>query len=716
MTQLASEVALELLFAALGGTCYVLSFVVGGCQILSLAPFKANGDRFPGTTKGQETCLDAEVAVAAIAAATCGLQVTTAGFAEEEPAPEPAPVRRASVKATSGDEQLLQAPASPRREVSSIAAGPGLVAAPGHQRWLWAALLGVALLPLMPPAAWCAMSLGLLGPSRVDDGATSVQHQSALDDAVVPLLPLVQPVAVVAAPAPATLESGATGLAVGQSQGRTEGPHSDTSASNLPLFSVTLTRHSFPVSTVGDLIYYRSAYFGTIHVGMPSNAYKVVFDTGSGHLILPSTYCQSETCRSHRRYRRSESRTAKDIDYDGTPVLPGQPRDQITVSFGTGEVTGVFIEDVVCMHDEEALTNTTDSNKLQSAAAALATSPPGVHADDLEQGCVKLRMIAATQMSEEPFKSFQFDGVLGLGLDGLSQAPEFNFLDVVAASVESWGGSAPHTFAVFLAEDAAEESTITFGGWQEGSLAEEELSWNPVVEPEQGHWTIRIKRLRIDDQVLELCDSGCKGVVDTGTSLLAVPALAFSELYTMLRHPANLEGHCRGRGPQLHIELEHFTITLGPEDYARLERSPVRKSKPRWGEAHRKPASSTRSDLHCKPMLMSMDLPAPLGPKLFILGEPVLRKYYSVYDAKAKQVGFGRARHSYPSHTGRRWRDDVTPAPRKATADSFTNPAVNAASPSGNGAGAGAGTGVAASYGLQFRSMFEALKWRKLQR
>ena len=27
-------------------------------------------------------------------------------------------------------------------------------------------------------------------------------------------------------------------------------------------------------------------------------------------------------------------------------------------------------------------------------------------------------------------------------------------------------------------------------------------------------------------------------------------------------------------------------------------------------------------------MLMSMDLPEPIGPKLFILGEPVLRKYY----------------------------------------------------------------------------------------
>lgn len=272
---------------------------------------------------------------------------------------------------------------------------------------------------------------------------------------------------------------------------------------------------------------------------------------------------------------------------------------------------------------------------------------------------MKLRLIAATQMSEEPFKSFHFDGVLGLGLDGLSQAPEFNFIDIIAASAERWGGRTPHTFAVFLADDAEEESKITFGGWDDDHLTEA-LSWNPVLDPDQGHWTIRIKSLRIDDEVLDLCNSGCKGVVDTGTSLLAVPVLAFPELYSLLRHPAHMEGHCHGPGPQLHIELETFTITLGPEDYARVERARSQKTRPRWGAQPRNVTTQGRSDLYCKPMLMSMDLPAPLGPKLYILGEPILRKYLSVYDAKDKRVGFARARHHSKS-----LRADQTPAPKR---------------------------------------------------
>lgn len=393
------------------------------------------------------------------------------------------------------------------------------------------------------------------------------------------------------------------------------------------LFSVPLTRHRFPVTSVGNVVYYRSAYFGTVSVGMPAVDFKVIFDTGSGHLMLPSTYCQSKACRVHRRYRRSESRSAKDIDYDGSLVLPGDPRDQITVSFGTGEVTGVFAEDVVCTH--EAANTSFDSQEFVEGS--------------LPHGCVRMRVILATHMSDEPFQTFHFDGVLGLGLDGLSQAAEFNFLNVLAASPEAGGGGAAPIFSVFLAEEAA-ESKITFGGWDAGDVAnEEDLAWTPVTEPEHGHWLVKIRSIRVDDEVISFCDEGCKGVVDTGTSLLSVPSAAFSEIYTLLRHPAHLEGHCLGPGPTLHLELESsMTISLGPEDYARFERMPPSQSSPQPTRWQGRPA---RWDAYCKPMLMAMSLPEPLGPKLFILGEPVLRKYLSVYDARQRRVGFAPVGH-----------------------------------------------------------------------
>jgi hypothetical protein len=39
--------------------------------------------------------------------------------------------------------------------------------------------------------------------------------------------------------------------------------------------------------------------------------------------------------------------------------------------------------------------------------------------------------------------------------------------------------------------------------------------------------------------------------------------------------------------------------------------------------------------------ISKVKLPEPLGPKLFILGEPVLHRYYTVYDWQEKKVPRG---------------------------------------------------------------------------
>merc|ERR1719329_787447 len=223
-------------------------------------------------------------------------------------------------------------------------------------------------------------------------------------------------------------------------------------------------------------------------------------------------------------------------------------------------------------------------------------------------------------MSEEPFKSFDFDGILGLGLDGLSQSPEFNFLHVLTGFDQDQGSCVMDTFAVFLADNDKEVSEITLGGWADSHL-EEELSWAPVEDPEMGHWMIRIKSIRVDNELLDFCANDCKAAVDTGTSLLAVPQKAFPELYEMLRHPTPLEGHCEGAGPLLHFEFEDFSISLGPREYAQATKTQKRTSKPRFQNPAPNRTQTSRSDLYCRPMLMSLDMPEPLGPKLFILGE-----------------------------------------------------------------------------------------------
>merc|ERR1712224_27920 len=53
--------------------------------------------------------------------------------------------------------------------------------------------------------------------------------------------------------------------------------------------------------------------------------------------------------------------------------------------------------------------------------------------------------------------------------------------------------------------------------------------------------------------------------------------------------------------------------------------------------------NATAPTRHCSARLMPVDMPAPLGPKLWILGEPVVQKYYTVYDWSALKIGFGLA-------------------------------------------------------------------------
>ncbi|CAE7042076.1 PGC [Symbiodinium natans] len=404
---------------------------------------------------------------------------------------------------------------------------------------------------------------------------------------------------------------------------------------NVPEGHITLNleRSEQEIDIINDVVHYKSAYYGTIMVGNPPRPFTVVFDTGSGHLILPSSYCHTDTCKVHRRYRRSSSSTARDIDWDGRVVKAGEARDQITVSFGTGDVTGVFMEDDLCFGQRGPGFDTSSTNVPVSGQGG--------------ENCVSMRFIAATDMSADPFKDFVFDGVLGLGLESLSQTSAFNFLQVASGLTSTRGSGFSKTFGIFLATHNEETSQITMGGWAEEHL-EEEVSWSPVLDPELGHWLLQIQAIWIDGEPLPFCSQGCKAVVDSGTSLLAVPTAIFPELYERLRAPASLSGDCSSQSPKLKIELDGFTLTLDGEDFSRLDQK-GQVHPPAWGQPQSPAEGTTRRDMMCKPMLMVMDLPEPIGPKLFILGEPVLKKFYTVYDAEKKRIGFGRARHAAPS-------------------------------------------------------------------
>ncbi|CAE7041302.1 unnamed protein product [Symbiodinium sp. CCMP2592] len=125
-----------------------------------------------------------------------------------------------------------------------------------------------------------------------------------------------------------------------------------------------------------------SEYYGILRVGTPPQEFEVVFDTGSGNLIIPSTACGSDACRMHRRFNSTASRTAVDVAFAENPddqVKPNGDRDVVTITFGTGEISGIFMKDHICLGDI----------------------------------CTHGNFISVTEETEQPFSLVPFDGIFG---------------------------------------------------------------------------------------------------------------------------------------------------------------------------------------------------------------------------------------------------------------------------------------------------------------
>jgi len=376
-----------------------------------------------------------------------------------------------------------------------------------------------------------------------------------------------------------------------------------------PVITIPLDKQYVPVKRNNRTVMHKTAYFGNVFVGLPKpQNFSVVFDTGSGHVFVPSSKCNSAPCKSHRRFDRALSASAIDLDHSGATISPSEAdRDEVVVEYGTGQMLGEFSREVMC------LTNHAGSNM----DAALQNPD-----------CVQLRVIFATELSQEPFQSFRFDGVLGLGLAALAVDPEFSFFGQIAKLNKRM----TPLFGVFISRSDHIPSEITFGGHNPRRVSSA-LHWAPVFQPEQGHWQLRILSVKIGGQPVDVCETGdCSAIVDTGTSLLGVPKLAAQHVHWLLARkvPENPEEmDCRTHpGPNITFDFGSVELMLGSEDYSRPAGLRV---------VNR---TTNESQFICRASLLPVDENTAMNPKTWILGEPVLRRYYAAFDWDNKMMGF----------------------------------------------------------------------------
>jgi len=203
-------------------------------------------------------------------------------------------------------------------------------------------------------------------------------------------------------------------------------------------------------------VVHKTAYWGTVTLGTPAQEFKVIFDTGSGNLILPAKTCDMAGCNPHRKYAPKASSTA-------AAVVNERGESSTEISFGTGDISGDYYQDKFCI---------------------------------AENLCTNVRFVAATQQSEQPFAETPFDGILGLGFQDLSMGKHFNILDDLNA-----GGQLPKgKFSVYLTDDSSSE--ITFGGYKPEQVASD-IVWAKVVR--ESYWQVGVDDITFNNVQTGLC-------------------------------------------------------------------------------------------------------------------------------------------------------------------------------------------------------------------
>lgn len=292
--------------------------------------------------------------------------------------------------------------------------------------------------------------------------------------------------------------------------------------------SVALHKRVHKISSDQKTTRHKMAYYGKVQAGTPPQEFTVVYDTGSGNLIVPGESCGSSACTSHQQFRNSKSSSVSRVNCDGSQVGGGESPDQVTITFGTGKVTGSCFTDRVCVSSV----------------------------------CTDANFIVSTEESDSPFASFSFDGILGMAMDSMAQSNEFSMMNRLHHS----GSLKDPVFSVFLSDNDNEVSEITFGASKDEHMASG-LYWVPVTS-KAGYWEVEIQDIYFDKKPQNIC-KGCRVAVDTGTSELAGPSDVISELSRKLG-----AGDCsQGSMPDLGFAVRGPSgkpkiLSLSPAEYA----------------------------------------------------------------------------------------------------------------------------------------------------
>lgn len=268
--------------------------------------------------------------------------------------------------------------------------------------------------------------------------------------------------------------------------------------------------------------YLNAQYFTEIQLGSPPQSFKVILDTGSSNLWVPSQDCSSLACFLHTKY-----------DHDASSSYKANG-SEFSIAYGSGSLEGYVSQDTL----------TLGGLTIPNQDFAEATNEPGL-----------------------AFAFGKFDGILGLGYNTISVnkivPPIYNAIDK--------GLLDEPQFAFYLGDtnkDEEDGGVATFGGYDVSAFTGD-IKWLPVRR--KAYWEVSFEGIGLGDEYAELKSTGA--AIDTGTSLITLPSSLAEIINSKIGATKSWSGQyqidCEKRDslPDLTLNFAGYNFTLSPYDY-----------------------------------------------------------------------------------------------------------------------------------------------------
>jgi len=316
----------------------------------------------------------------------------------------------------------------------------------------------------------------------------------------------------------------------------------------------------------------------------------VIYDTGSFEIIVLSTLCK--TCRSSSIYDSKQSSSFMNAG--------GVTAEHL---FGSGPVVSEKGFETVSLGNTGSPYVATSMPFWQVISHEIAVWNSGAH----------------------------FSGIVGLGFP--DHVPK-GFSAENADTITMLAAMGINTFALCL-----ERGRPSAPGWlSTGPSVEKEMNTSPFHRLSvvgKVHWGVRMSSFYANGiGTFNPCNPSCGAIIDSGTSLIAVPPSA-QPLVSMLTSMIKLDCSNLAQLPVLEFQLDGKLIRLPPAAYVMQVRQRTWDNSTIW----RTVKKNTRPNMvyKCQAAFMNIDKESSHGP-VWILGMPFLRYYYTVFDRAAKTI------------------------------------------------------------------------------